>query len=84
MRYSTLFKAQCSSLPWICSQDEVSVASSFVFGWHASVINGQLVQVEVPNRKELQHTNKSGGVFGTCSSTSQLSNGIKFACCCYS
>lgn len=49
IRYSTLFKVQCGSLPQLCSEDEVSMASSFVFMWHASMINELLHQVEVPN-----------------------------------
>lgn len=47
MRYSTLFKAQCP--PCLYSEDEVSMASSFVLTWHASMINELLRQVAMPN-----------------------------------
>ena len=57
MRYGALFQAQCASLRRLRSEDEVSMASSFVFAWRASVVNESLGPGEGAERdKQLQYT----------------------------
>lgn len=46
MRYGALFQAQCASLRWLRSEDEVSMASSFVSAWRASAVNESLDRAE--------------------------------------